>query len=98
MVIKYNKKKTSNFLIFNKFFRNFFITKFNFTPSEANHVNSIVYIISAVASPFFGFVVDKTGKNVLWVFISICTTIGAHSILAYTMLNPYVGMVIIIFN
>lgn len=36
---------------------------------------------------------DKTGKNVLWVFISICSTIGAHSILAFTMLNPYVGMV-----
>lgn len=57
-----------------------------------------MYIISAFASPFFGFVIDKTGKNVLWVFMSICTTIGAHSILAYTMLNPYIGVVIKFFD
>lgn len=85
--------KKKQIIQFKKKFRNFFITKFGFTPAEANYINSIVYIISAVASPFFGFIVDKTGKNVLWVFISICSTIGAHSILAFTMLNPYVGMV-----
>lgn len=67
--------------------------KFDYTAEEANTVNSIVYIISAVASPIFGLVIDKTGKNVMWVFLSVVVTIGAHSMLAFTFLNPYVGMV-----
>lgn len=72
----------------------FFERKFGFSPEDANAVNSIVYIIAAVASPIFGFVIDKTGRNVMWVFMSIATTIGAHAILAFTFLNPYVGMTI----
>lgn len=67
--------------------------KFDFSPEDANTVNSIVYIISAVASPVFGLVIDKSGRNVMWVFLSVLVTIGAHSILAFTFLNPYVGMV-----
>jgi len=57
-------------------------------------VNSVLYIVSAVASPLFGFLVDRTGRNVFWVFISILVTIGAHGILAFTTLSPYVGMCI----
>lgn len=67
--------------------------KYDFSAEDANTVNSIVYIISAVASPVFGFVIDKSGRNVMWVFFSVLVTIGAHSLLAFTFLNPYVGMV-----
>lgn len=67
--------------------------KYDFSAEDANTVNSIVYIISAVASPVFGLVIDKSGRNVMWVFLSVSVTIGAHSILAFTFLNPYVGMV-----
>lgn len=28
---------------------------------------SLVYVISAGASPVFGYIVDKTGRNLLWV-------------------------------
>lgn len=68
--------------------------KFHLTPDEANNVNSIVYLISAVASPLFGFVIDKTGRNVSWICAAVFSTIGAHTLLAFTMLNPYVGMVL----
>ena len=67
--------------------------KFDFSREDANTVNSIVYIVSAVASPIFGFVIDKLGKHVMWVFIAITATICAHSLLAFTFLNPYIGMV-----
>lgn len=67
--------------------------KFDFSPADANAVCSIIYIISAVASPIFGFVIDRSGRNIFWVFISVVATIGAHSMLAFTMLNPYFGMV-----
>ncbi|KAL0105712.1 hypothetical protein PUN28_015880 [Cardiocondyla obscurior] len=70
----------------------FFERKYEYDPSSANTVNSLVYSISAIASPLLGYLVDRTGKNVLWVFISICTTIVAHGLLAFTYLNPYVCM------
>jgi len=72
----------------------FFERKFEFSPSNANTVNSIVYIISAVASPLLGLLVDKVGKNVFWVFLSILVSIGSHALLAFTFLNPYIAMVI----
>lgn len=72
----------------------FFEEKWNFSPQQANTVNSCVYIISAIASPIFGFVIDKSGRNVGWIIFSISTTIGAHLLLAFTMLNPYIGMVL----
>lgn len=71
------------------------MNKYGLDPQDANFVNSLVYIISAAASPLFGFVIDKTGRNVFWVFVSVTTTIVAHSLLAFTQLNPYLCMVCI---
>lgn len=67
--------------------------KYDFSAEDANFITSLVYIISAIASPLFGFVIDKTGRNVFWVLVSIISTIGAHGWLAFTFENPYVGMV-----
>lgn len=77
-------------------FRNFFIQKFHYTPQHANSMNSIVYFISAFASPLLGFFVDRTGKNIFWIMFSIVATIGAHSLLAFTYINPAVGMASIV--
>ncbi|KAL2095944.1 hypothetical protein ACEWY4_008092 [Coilia grayii] len=70
----------------------FFIEKFDFSPAQARAVNSIVYIISAPASPVLGFIVDKTGKNVLWVACAIVATLGAHMMLAFSFWNPWIAM------
>uniref|UniRef100_A0A667XXA8 Lysosomal dipeptide transporter MFSD1 n=1 Tax=Myripristis murdjan TaxID=586833 RepID=A0A667XXA8_9TELE len=70
----------------------FFIEKFNFSPAEARAINSIVYIISAPASPVLGFMVDKTGKNVIWVICAVVTTLAAHMMLAFTFWNPWIAM------
>lgn len=72
----------------------FFEKRFGFEPDAANRITSTVYIISAVSSPFFGYIIDKTGRNVCWIFGAICTTISAHMLLAFTLLNPYIGMII----
>lgn len=53
----------------------------------------MIYTISAIASPLCGWIVDRTGRNVYWVFLSTALTIIAHSILAFTFTNPYVGMI-----
>uniref|UniRef100_A0A3Q3BN16 Lysosomal dipeptide transporter MFSD1 n=1 Tax=Kryptolebias marmoratus TaxID=37003 RepID=A0A3Q3BN16_KRYMA len=70
----------------------FFIEKFNFSPTQARAVNSIVYIISAPASPVLGFLVDKTGRNVVWVMIAVIATLAAHIMLAFTFWNPWIAM------
>ncbi|XP_073986739.1 lysosomal dipeptide transporter MFSD1-like [Rhodnius prolixus] len=73
----------------------FFIRKFGFSSSEANFANSFLYLISAVASPILGLLVDKTGWNIFWVFVSTLCTIGAHLLLTFTFLNPFIAMAIL---
>ncbi|XP_030837710.1 major facilitator superfamily domain-containing protein 1 isoform X1 [Strongylocentrotus purpuratus] len=70
----------------------FFEDKFDLSPTQANLVNSLVYFISAAASPFFGFIVDKTGRNIFWVALGICLTLVAHGALAFTFLTPFATM------
>lgn len=60
---------------------------------EANSINSLVYLISGVASPVLGFLIDKTGKNISWIMLAVLTTIGCHCLLAFSDVTPYVGMV-----
>ena len=67
--------------------------KFGYNPSKADSVNSIVYILSAVASPIFGFFIDKTGKSIFWIIAGIVFTLGSHAMFAFTFIEPYVGMV-----
>ncbi|CAG2067428.1 unnamed protein product, partial [Timema podura] len=77
------------------FLRVFFERKFEFSPDNANTVNSIVYLISAVASPLLGYLVDKVGKNVFFVIFSVLVSLGCHAMLAFTFINPYVAMSIL---
>ncbi|RXG72516.1 Major facilitator superfamily domain-containing protein 1 [Armadillidium vulgare] len=73
----------------------FFMRKYDLGENGANAVSSIVYIISAFASPLFGFLVDKTGRNIMWVFIAVLVSLGSHCLLAFTFLNPFIPMVIL---
>nr|CAD7398507.1 unnamed protein product [Timema poppensis] len=73
----------------------FFERKFEFSPDSANTVNSIVYLISAVASPLLGYLVDRVGKNVFFVIFSVLVSLGCHAMLAFTFINPYVAMSIL---
>ena len=45
------------------------------------YISGIPYYMSAVLAPLLGFLIDRTGRNVIWVmFASICTLIG-HGLL-----------------
>ncbi|KAM9231870.1 lysosomal dipeptide transporter MFSD1 isoform 3-T3 [Leptosomus discolor] len=70
----------------------FFIEKFKFSSQEASAINSIVYIISAPMSPVFGLLVDKIGKNIIWVLCAVITTLASHIMLAFTFWNPWTAM------
>lgn len=71
----------------------FFARKYNMDQYSANSVDSIVYIISAVASPVLGLLVDKTGRNLLWVFVSVFITLICHVLLGFTFVTPWLPMV-----
>lgn len=64
------------------------------SPYESNAVDSIIYIISAVLSPFLGIMVDMTGRNIVWVFMATIITIISHSMLAFTFVNPWIPMIL----
>lgn len=70
----------------------FFISKFDFDPTLANTADSIVYLISAFASPICGFLIDLIGYNTVWVAGAVTATIGAHLLLSFTFINPFVAM------
>ena len=61
---------------------------------EANAIDSIIYFISAVLSPFLGFLVDFTGRNIMWVLLATLITLLSHTILAFTFINPWFAMVL----
>ncbi|PAA85696.1 hypothetical protein BOX15_Mlig018958g3 [Macrostomum lignano] len=68
----------------------FFERKFNFNPNEADAVNSLPYIVSAISSPVCGFLIDRTGRNIMWVMLGSLMTMGCHACLAFTFnLSPY---------
>ena len=55
-------------------------------------MNSLVYFISAGASPLFGFLVDRLGRNVYWVIAGVVLTLASHATLAFTFWNPFIAM------
>uniref|UniRef100_A0AAA9T7V9 Lysosomal dipeptide transporter MFSD1 n=1 Tax=Bos taurus TaxID=9913 RepID=A0AAA9T7V9_BOVIN len=70
----------------------FFTEKFGFSSQAASAINSVVYVISAPMSPIFGLLVDKTGKNIIWVLCAVVTTLASHIMLAFTLWNPWIAM------
>ncbi|KAG1715047.1 Major facilitator superfamily domain-containing protein 1 [Nymphon striatum] len=51
------------------------------------------YIVSAVVAPIIGIIIDKTGRNLVWVLTSVVITLSAHGLIAFTFLSPFIGMV-----
>eukprot|EP00092_Neocalanus_flemingeri_P022365 GFUD01024256.1.p1 GENE.GFUD01024256.1~~GFUD01024256.1.p1 ORF type:complete len:476 (-),score=103.76 GFUD01024256.1:150-1577(-) len=73
----------------------FFNEKFDFDEQEANFIIGLVYLVSAIASPFFGFLIDKTGKNLSWVLMAVAVSAISHCLLAFTYVNPYLSVILL---
>lgn len=72
--------------------KDFFKVKFHMDGDSANFITGLIYLVSAPASPLLGLLLDKTGRNVSWCFLSVVASIGCHSLLAFTSLNPYIAI------
>ncbi|XP_066251245.1 major facilitator superfamily domain-containing protein 1-like [Euwallacea similis] len=73
----------------------FLETRFDIDDEDADHISSIVYLTSGIASPFSGLLIDKAGLNLLWILISIVLTAVAHMLLGFFSVNPYVGIILL---
>ena len=64
-----------------------------FFRDNAGFINSLIYLISAPASPILGILIDKTGRNVTYTILSIGVTLLGHLMLAFTFVNPYIAVI-----
>jgi len=75
--------------------QDFFKVKFGFTTQQANKIIGLIYLVSAPASPLLGLVIDKTGRNISWVFLAVAISIGCYALLNFTSANPYIAIIIL---
>jgi len=73
----------------------FFKDKFHLEEGEANMIIGLVYLVGAIASPLFGFLIDRTGRNVNWVLAAVTGSVLAHVILSFTSLSPYLPIILL---
>lgn len=71
----------------------FFQTKWNYEPSSADALDSVVYIISAITSPFIGLLVDKVGRNLVFLLVASILVMIGHMLLATTFINLWIPMI-----
>ena len=73
----------------------FYKRKFDFTASQANTINSLVYLISMVLSPFLGAFMGFLGRNITFVLMAVSTSWLAHALFAFTSLTPWIGICVL---
>ncbi|KAJ3324432.1 hypothetical protein HDV06_006843 [Boothiomyces sp. JEL0866] len=64
-------------------------------PETAGLIMGIPDLLSAFVVPFFGYVVDRYGHRVLWLFFCSLGLAFSHLLLGLSDLTPIVGMVIL---
>lgn len=62
----------------------FFRRKYGLDPSEAAAINSMIFIVSVVASPLVGLAVDYVGYNLTWLASGVALANICHAIFAFS--------------
>ncbi|VDK38856.1 unnamed protein product [Taenia asiatica] len=66
----------------------FFKHKYGLEASEAAAVNSLVFVVSAVASPLVGAMVAWIGYSLTWVTSGVALSIVCHGVFAFVSTGP----------
>jgi MFS family permease len=80
---------------FLSFSADFFLNKFGMTIKESGFISSMLPIGTMIFTPIFGFFVDKYGKAASLMIYGSLILVAVHLIFAFTVLSPYVLMVIL---
>lgn len=70
------------------------MTEYGLSISEASNLSSLMCCIICLASPIFGYLVEKTGRNLLYATTAILLSTLGHCLFAFTLLNPIIPMVL----
>nr|CDS29414.1 major facilitator superfamily domain containing protein [Hymenolepis microstoma] len=62
----------------------FFRRKYGLDPSEAAAINSIIFVVSVVASPIVGLAVDYVGYNLTWLASGVALANICHATFAFS--------------
>lgn len=71
----------------------FFQTKWRDSPARAAAADSVVYMISAITSPFIGLMVDKMGRNLVFLLVAGLLVMMSHMLMAVTFINLWIPMI-----
>ncbi len=82
-------------LPFNNISNSFLQEKYGFDKTAAGAIMGIPFIISAVASPFLGGIVDYFGQRATLLTISSIFLGITHSLMAFTSVTPYLTLSIL---
>ena len=81
---------------------NILFFRFDMTERESNFINGLIYLISAGATPLFGFIIDRVGFNVFFLMVGCLITFLGHGFILVALFNatsiifsPYMGTVLI---
>lgn len=80
---------------FFSFSADFFLNKFNLSIKDSGMISFLMPIGTVIFTPLFGFVVDKYGRAASLMIYGSLVLVLVHSCFAFTMINPYVLMVIL---
>merc|ERR1712110_163358 len=61
----------------------FYEDVYGFTKQQSNSINGLIYLISAFASPVFGFAIDRVGLNVYFVLVACSVTLIGHCLIGF---------------
>jgi len=90
---------------FVEFGKDLYMNHFQAAESEANFVNGLIYLISAFATPTSGFIIDRIGFNIFFIWLGCTCTILGHAMVLLTLnyamsttLGSYLGTIFIGFG
>ncbi|VEL18953.1 unnamed protein product [Protopolystoma xenopodis] len=73
-----------------------FVREYGMSLESAEFTNSLVYIISAFASPVFGVAIDLIGCSLFWVTAGVLFTFLSHALFVFSFsIPPMLNMIIL---
>ncbi|CAB4053954.1 Major facilitator superfamily domain-containing protein 1 [Lepeophtheirus salmonis] len=81
---------------FISFGQEFLVESYGLDKDTANTFIGLPYLISSFGSPIVGFIVDRVGRNLSFVSLSIVMTLTSHILFGYVhIIHPLVGIILI---
>lgn len=80
---------------FTSFSTDFFMEKFKLSNDVAGNISSLVALIAMIATPFFGYAIDRWGKRATMMIIGSAALIPCHIAFGFTEINPRLLMIVL---